>query len=291
MSRVRRKSSGSRNTSSVTAKKQKTIDLGWKNENDDEHIDSGEDEDDYKEPSLDDEEDVEEEETLDAKKVRLAREYLRKLEEGESDESSSSESEKEDEDETEHDRVGLKLQRQRLKREGTLERLVAGKVNKSVNAMQQSLRSSSTSQTVEQLAKEWISAGHIKLLRGHDLTPTCVALQTSGEKAVSGSKDHSVILWDIEQERKAVTLCPTWKRQGDSNASRTEGEVLAVACSDDGRYATVGRRDSTVSIFDIRTGKNNLVKVFTGHKGAITSLAFRTQSLQMFSGSEDRCIR
>ena len=47
MSRVRRKSSGSRNTSSVTAKKQKTIDLGWKNENDDEHIDSGEDEDDY----------------------------------------------------------------------------------------------------------------------------------------------------------------------------------------------------------------------------------------------------
>ena len=51
MSRVRRKSSGSRNTSSVTAKKQKTIDLGWKNENDDEHIDSEEDEDDYKEPS------------------------------------------------------------------------------------------------------------------------------------------------------------------------------------------------------------------------------------------------
>ena len=290
MSRVRRKSGGAR-TSSGT-KKQKTIDLGWKN--DDEHIDSEEEEEAYQAPGLDEEEDdVEEEETLDAKKVRLAREYLRKLETAESDESSSADESEEDEDETEHDRIGVKLQRQRLKMEGTLERAVADKINKSVTDMRQSLPSASTASkaSAEREAKDWIEAGHINLLRGHDLTPTCVALQASGSKAISGSKDHSVILWDVEQERRDITLCPTWKKQEDLDVTRTAGEVLSVACSDDGRYAAVGRRDATVSIFDIRSGKNNLVKTFTGHKGPITSLAFRTQSLQMFSGSDDRCIR
>jgi ribosomal RNA-processing protein 9 len=289
MSRLRKKSSGSRNTGSGGTKKQKTIDLGWNNDND-EHIDSEEEDEGYQEPSLDDE-DVEEEETLDAKKVRLARAYLRKLEAGDSDESSASESE--NEDEGKHDRIGIKLQRERLKQEGTLERAVADKVDKSLNQMRQSLESASVASqtTVEKEAKEWISAGHVKLLRGHDLTPTCVALQTSGDKAISGSKDHSVILWDVEHERKDIILCPTWKRQADPDSARTKGEVLSVACSDDGRYAAVGRRDATVSIFDIRSGKNNHVKTFTGHKGPITCLGFRSQSLQMFSGSEDRCIR
>jgi ribosomal RNA-processing protein 9 len=289
MSRLRKKSSGSGNTSSGATKKQKTIDLGWKNDND-EHIDSDEEEEGYQAPSLDDE-DVEEEETLDAKKVRLARQYLRKIEAGDSDESSASESD--EEDEVKHDRIGIKLQRERLKQEGTLERAVADKVDKSLNQMRQSFESASVASqtTVEKEAKEWISAGHVKLLRGHDLTPTCVGLQLSGDKAISGSKDHSVILWDVEQERKDITLCQTWKRQGDPDTSRTQGEVLSVACSDDGRYAAVGRRDATVSIFDIRSGKNNLVKTFTGHKGPITCLSFRSQSLQLFSGSDDRCIR
>lgn len=76
--------------------------------------------------------------------------------------------------------------------------------------------------------------------------------------------------------------------------SRTMGEVLSVACSDDGRYAAVGRRDATVCIYDIRAANRastSLVKTFVGHKGPITSLCFRTQSLQLFSGSDDRCIR
>lgn len=284
MSRLRRKTSAVRNNGSSATKKQKTIDLGWKNDNNDDHINSDEEEEAYHDKSLDDDEEVEEEETLDAKKVRLAREYLKKLESGDSDESSSSDSEEDDEDETEHDRIGMKLQRERLKREGTLQCVVANKVDKSLNQMRKSLDNESD-------GKDWISAGHVKLLRGHDLTPTCVALQASGEKAISGSKDQSVILWDVEHERRDTTLCKPWKRQEDPDVARTLGEVLSVACSDDCRYAAVGRRDATVSIFDIRAGKNNLVKTFTGHKGPITCLGFRKQSLQMFSGSDDRCIR
>ena len=145
-----------------------------------------------------------------------------------------------------------------------------------------------------QLAKEWVDYGHVTLLKGHDLTTTCVSLQADGSRAVSGSKDHSVILWDIERSMKLVSLWENWKKRGDSD-NRTQGQVLSVACSDDGRYAAVGRRDATISIFDIRQPtagtKNSLVKTFKGHKSAITTLAFQTQSLQLFSGSEDRCVR
>lgn len=290
MSRVRRKNNNSQSGAGGHSKRTKTLDLSWKNGHDDENIDSDAEEDrDYQEPALDSEE-VEEEETLDAKKIRLARQYLQKLEAGDSDDetSSSSDDQDDDQEEDEHDKIGLKLQRERLKREGTLERAVADKVEKSISSFQTTIQMTSDS---EKEAQEWIAAGHVKLLRGHDLTPTCVALQSNGEKAISGSKDHSVIIWDVERSQKAVTLCDTWKRKKEPETSRTNGEVLSVACSDDGRYAAVGKRDATVCIYDVRSGKNNLVKTFTGHKGAITSLCFRTQSLQLFSGSDDRCIR
>jgi ribosomal RNA-processing protein 9 len=307
MSRIRgRKATNDSGSNTVPAaaggrKKQKTINF-------DDQIDSDQ-ESDYDEGRgfNDDDDDVEEEETLDAKKVRLAREYLQKLESKDgSDEDSDSD---DDDDETDHDRVGVKLQRERLKREGALERVVADKVHDSLNRIRSSLPSSSamlqqedkatitTTTQQKQLAEELKESGHIKLLRGHDLTPTCVALQHDGKRAISGSKDHSVIVWDVQEERRAFTLCPSWKKESADEkeaTSRTLGEVLSVACSDDGRYAAVGRRDATVCIYDIRakaSSKSSLVKTFTGHKGPITCLSFRSQSLQLFSGSEDRCIR
>ncbi|MGK3742899.1 MAG: ribosomal RNA-processing protein 9 [Bacillariaceae sp.] len=314
MSRIRgRKAtndSSSNNNNVVPAaagrKKQKTINF-------DDQIDSDQ-ESDYDEDRgrfNDDDDDVEEEETLDAKKVRLAREYLQKLEskDGSDEDSDSDDDGDENDDETDHDRVGVKLQRERLKREGALERVVADKVHDSLNRIRSSLPSSSTTFQQEkeatittmtqqkQLAEELRESGHIKLLRGHDLTPTCVALQHDGKRAISGSKDHSVIIWDVQEERRAITLCPSWKKESADEKEatpRTLGEVLSVACSDDGRYAAVGRRDSTVCIYDIRaktSSKSSLVKTFTGHKGPITCLSFRSQSLQLFSGSEDRCIR
>lgn len=299
MSRVRKKKiEGLSSDSPAGKKKLKAVDLGWKGE--DEHIDSDDEEEErfHMGDPLDDES-VEEEEALDAKRVRLARQYLEKLEGDPDDDSSSSSEEESDEDEhqTQHDkgfdRIGAKLQRERLKREGLLERTVADKVALSLENMRPSHagKTSSTKLDARAHAREWVDCGNVKLLRGHDLTPTCVALQSDGSRAISGSKDHSVLLWDIENEKRSHTLYPQWEKGQKLDSLRTLGEVLSVACSDDGRYAAIGRRDATVSIFDIRADKNNLVKTFEGHKGAVTCLSFRTQSLQLFSGSEDRCIR
>jgi ribosomal RNA-processing protein 9 len=321
MSRLRRrKNESSRSSTPITNnnnKKQKTIDFGIDHDIDSDHEDD--DDDNYeqqKKHHLDDkDDDVEEEETLDAKKVRLAREYLRKLEAGKDDDDQDDGSSSSDDDDdgsdgsdrmTEHDRIGLKLQRDRLKREGVLERDVADKVRNSLNQMRSSLPSSAsasaTTTTVPEMeVKEWVDKGYIRFFRGHDLTPTCVALLSNGERAISGSKDHSVIVWDVEKECRSYTLCPSWKKESTEEkeaTSRTMGEVLAVACSDDGRFAAVGRRDTTVCIYDVRVNNNkkssssqSLLKTFTGHKGPINCLSFRTQSAQLFSGSEDRCIR
>ena len=319
MSRLRRKNNASSSSrrgsdgSPAAKKSKKTIDLGWSgaNDDDDDHIHSSDDSDvDYGNKQKyedDDDDDVEEEETLDAKKVRLAREYLRKLERDDDDEdgTSSSDEGSSDEDDGEdgqndYDRISHKLQHERLKLEGTLERAVADKVYKNITQITSSMKpTASAGAECTTTQSDWINSGYIKLCKGHDLTPTCVTLcGSNGEYAVSGSKDHSVFIWDVERGQRMTTIADTWKKSHDDSTTRTSGAVLSVACSDDGRYCAVGKRDATVCIYDIRTANNNsskksapLVKTFTGHKGAVTSLAFRTQSLQLFSGSDDRCIR
>ena len=227
----------------------------------------------------------EEEENVHAKRARLAKEYLKKLEDADDD--SSSDEEHSDDDDG-RDRLSKKLQRERLKRQGTLQRAVADRVAASVNAV-------STTSLLDPAAaaQEWIddAVGRATYLRGHDLTVTCVGLTANGETAISGSKDHSVILWDVETQKKRSYLTQSWKKADIEYSPRSNGEVLSAVCSDDGRYAIVGRRNASVQVFDIRSPTTKLVTTFTGHKGPVTSLTFRTQTHQLFSGSDDRCIR
>jgi len=294
MAGLRRKASKAtpKGASSITTKRLKTnsIDLAKQN---DESVES--EDDDYQQDHSSSDEEAEE--TVDAKRVRLARDYLQRLEAAPGEESSS----EDDDDDEQHvmsvrDRVSMRLQRDRLKREGALERNVAQYVARDVAWMQQDILEKAAGDstfTTEQNAKNWVDSGRVQLFRGHELTPTSVALQTTGERAISGSKDHSVILWDVELQKKIDYIVNPWKK----GEQRGDGEALCVATSDDGRYAAVGRRDATVNIFDIRvssttgTSKNNLITSFHGHKGPVTCLAFRTQSNQLFSGSDDRCIR
>lgn len=252
--------------------------------------------------SFKDENQESEDENIDVKKVRLAREYLQKLEEGSA---SSSSSDSEEEPLTQSDVVSQRLQRERLSKDGTLEKPFADKLEKIIAKRLDFVISHHQRPALSMLppqiaAAAWVEAGVIGLLKGHDLSPTSVSLQKSGEKMISGSKDHSVLLWNVENETRIATISPHWKkRESDSNVQnqksfRNGGQVLAVDCSDDGRFAVVGRRDSTISVFDIRmkNGKDvNLVKTFQVHKGAVTCLKFRSQSNQLFSGGDDRCIR
>lgn len=261
------------------------------------------------EPSSEESSD-DEKETADAKKIRMAREYLNKMEqidEDSSDVPSSSDEEEEDGSMDHDDLISKRLERHRLKQQGMYERNIASKVQQSVEGRWKTIdQNIADTNDARSQSAAWVEQGHIKLLRGHDLTPTCVALHgPSGSVGYSGSKDNSILMWDIEHEKRISTIIPRWN-PNTCDYTRNSGEVLAMAASDDGRYLAVGGRDSTVRIFDVRqkqksargpvdvsdgTEIRGLVTTFEGHKGPVTALAFRSQSLQLFSGSNDRCIR
>jgi ribosomal RNA-processing protein 9 len=65
--------------------------------------------------------------------------------------------------------------------------------------------------------------------------------------------------------------------------------VLSVAVSTDGKFVASGGRDNLVRIYDSRT--NNEIKALSGHRDAVTCLAFKRDSPSLFSGSLDRCIK
>mmetsp|Transcript_27984 Transcript_27984/g.62292 ORF Transcript_27984/g.62292 Transcript_27984/m.62292 type:complete len:581 (+) Transcript_27984:46-1788(+) len=303
--------------------------------------------------SDDDEEssDEEERETVDAKKIRLARQYLDKMErrvaggggsagdmgdDSDSDDDGESSSDEELSDDYDgdgggrggamamgpspspHDKLGAALARQRRKQEGTLERRLAAKTRRSISCLWEGRSSSGPIADFQSFVKD----GVVTLHRGHDLTPTAVALhRPSGSTAYSGSKDNSVCMWDVERGVRTATLCPQFKKQQKQNQMsssgsthgnkagtgkkttqhRADGEVLALAASDDGRYLAAGHRDATVKIYDVRmAGKTTssgggavatVSTTFRGHKGPVTSLCFRQGTLQLFTASEDRCLR
>lgn len=276
----------------------------------------------------------EEKETVDEKRIRLAREYLSKIEgtKGDDDESSDDDGESAtsdsevDEGQAEYDRVGRKLARDRMKSEGMLERKVADKISTYIeNCWEESSKHFSSKledASAEAQTAVWTQKKYMKLCRGHDLTPTCVALHIpTGSHCYSGSKDNSIFMWDVERQIRTSVIAPPWDPK-KSEHTKNSGEVLAMSASDDGRYLAVGGRDATVKIYDVRLNNKGHVKestpksnhkksngegisssvprnsggwspttTFEGHKGPISALEFRSKSLQLFSGSEDRCIR
>jgi len=68
-----------------------------------------------------------------------------------------------------------------------------------------------------------------------------------------------------------------------------------MTTSHDDRYLAVGGRDNCVRIFDIRTlpsgAATQPIAIMEGHKKAVTCLSFRHRTLDLYSGSDDRCIR
>lgn len=48
-------------------------------------------------------------------------------------------------------------------------------------------------------------------MRGHKLTPTCIALSADDTTVYSGSKDNSVVRWDVETGKRVVML-PYWRK-------------------------------------------------------------------------------
>ena len=90
----------------------------------------------------------------------------------------------------------------------------------------------------------------LRTLTGHNDWVNAVAITPDGKKAVSGSGDDTLKVWDLDTGKEISTLTGhnSW--------------VNAVAITPDGKKAVSGSHDSTLKVWDLDTGKE--ISTFIG---------------------------
>lgn len=125
-------------------------------------------------------------------------------------------------------------------------------------------------------------------LLGHTGWVTCInstTVTSNGEKKevlVSGSRDKTLIVWDLLREQ---TCFGKAKRslKGHSHF------VSDVVVSSDGAYALSSSWDKSLRLWKLSEGVTT--KRFVGHKKDVLSVAFSSDNRQIVSGSRDKTIK
>ncbi|KAJ2390187.1 pre-rRNA processing protein [Coemansia sp. RSA 2611] len=128
-----------------------------------------------------------------------------------------------------------------------------------------------------------------RVLRGgHVLPPTCVAITPDARFVYSGGKDGALVKWHRESGRRLAVFRSARKKRPDHDAGHCD-EILAVAVSSDGRYVATGGRDRRIHIWSVAEDRH--LGVFHQHKDAVTGLAFRRGTNHLYSCSLDRMVK
>lgn len=193
------------------------------------------------------------EETAQEKRLRLAKEYIAKLEEEETS--------KEISEQSHRDAISHRLQEDVLSEKGILKRQLADQFS-------------------------GFDEDNVQLFKGHPLSITCLATSSDDNYIYSGSKDGTIIKWCIKSGRKENKVSNIPQSKGQKKAKR---HILCIALTSDSKFLASGGLDKEVQIWN--AGDLSFIRTFTGHKNSITGLVFRKGSHQLFSASSDRSIK
>ncbi|KAI7863091.1 WD40-repeat-containing domain protein [Spinellus fusiger] len=199
------------------------------------------------------------EETAAEKRVRLAKAYLTKIQEGVEDELDGF-----DAADLDRDLIADRLKKDADEIAGRLHRRVADSFDYAA-----------------------IEESSLATYRGHQLAVTAVAITENGSILYSGSKDGSIIKWDVSTMKKLHTF--PGGRKGVKNFVGHTDHVLSLAISSDNQYLASGGKDKILNIWSIKD--NERISTFSHHKDAVSALAFRKGSNQLYSASFDRTIK
>jgi len=117
----------------------------------------------------------------------------------------------------------------------------------------------------------------VAVLRGHTEFVRGVAITADGRRAVSGSYDKTLRVWDLEAGKCIATL------EGHTH------EVNGVAISADGRRAVSGSKDNTVRVWDLEAGR--CIATLEGHTQTVLGVAITADGRRAVSGSYDNTLR
>jgi WD40 repeat protein len=126
------------------------------------------------------------------------------------------------------------------------------------------------------LADSALKPGAVRVFNGHTDSVNGVAFSPDGQTALSGSRDSTLILWDVTTGE----IVRRFEGHTDS--------VLSIALSPDGQTALSASADMTLILWDIQTGEN--LHRFEGHTERILAVAFSPDGKTALSGSEDNVL-
>ena len=96
-------------------------------------------------------------------------------------------------------------------------------------------------------------------MRGHTDEVTSTALSANGKVAVTGSRDNTARVWDVDTGETVRVL------EGHTSS------VTSVAQSSDGMVLVTGSYDGTSRVWDVATGET--ARVLEGHTAGVSSVA------------------
>ncbi len=117
----------------------------------------------------------------------------------------------------------------------------------------------------------------VRAFTGHTDGVTSVAFSPDGFFALSGSRDHSLKLWNVAIRDHLYTF------KGHANT------VWSVAFSPDGTRALSASWDKTIKLWDITS--RQLTRTFTGHSDYVWCAKFSLSGTHVLSGSSDATLK
>ena len=89
--------------------------------------------------------------------------------------------------------------------------------------------------------------------------------------------------------KKVLSRKGNKKNANDSSYNHHTAPILAVAASSSGRFVATGGADKRLIVWS--SADLTPLRVFTQHRDAVTSLAFRRSTNQLYSASKDRTVK
>lgn len=137
-----------------------------------------------------------------------------------------------------------------------------------------------------------------KVVRCQNVRKSVTGVAVHDRHIYAVSKDLHLVKWELPVDddsatnKRASKKAKVVARTSGSNKSRNSHHskpILCVAVSPDGKYIATGGLDKKLIIWDSETLSS--LKVFTQHRDAVTALAFRRGTNQLFSASKDRTVK